>query len=80
MRKYNIVIEETLFKVVRVSAETYNDAIGKVESLYSNQEIVLGADDFIRYEFKGYGEYLNNEDVTTDETFPVDIDFTEEEK
>lgn len=37
MKKYNIVIEETLYKIVRVEAETYDDAIDKVESLYGNQ-------------------------------------------
>lgn len=79
MKKYNIVIEETLFKVVRVSAESYDDAIDKVESLYGNQEIVLDADDFIGYELRGYGECFDNEDITTDETYTVDIDFTEEE-
>ena len=79
MKKYNIVITETLRKIVRVEAETYDDAIDKVESLYGNQEIVLNADDFIGYELRGYGECFNNEDVTTDETCPVDIDFTEEE-
>lgn len=79
MKKYNIVIEETLFKIVRVAAESYDDAIDKVESLYGNQEIVLSADDFAGYEIMGYGERLDNADVTTDETYTVDIDFTEEE-
>lgn len=79
MKKYNIVIEETLFKIVRVEAETYDDAIDKVESLYGNQEIVLSADDFAGYEITGYGERLDNKDITTDETYTVDIDFTEEE-
>lgn len=79
MKKYNIIIEETLFKIVRVSAESYDDAIDKVESLYGNQEIVLGADDFAGYEIMGYGERLDNPDLTTDETCPVDIDFTKKE-
>lgn len=79
MKKYNIVIEETLYKIVRVAAETYDDAIDKVESLYGNQEIVLSADDFAGYEIMGYGERLDNADITTDETYTVDIDFTEEE-
>lgn len=79
MKKYNIVIEETLFKIVRVEAESYDDAIDKVESLYGNQEIILGADDFAGYEITGYGEHLDNADITTDETYTVDIDFTEEE-
>lgn len=79
MKKYNIVIEETLFKIVRVAAKSYDDAIDKVESLYSNQEIVLSADDFVGYEIMGYGERLDNKDITTDETYTVDLDFTEEE-
>lgn len=79
MKKYNIAIEETLFKIVRVEAESYDDAIDKVESLYGNQEIILGADDFAGYEIMSYGERLDNADITTDETITVDIDFTEEE-
>lgn len=79
MKKYNVVIEETLSKVVRVAAKSYDDAIDKVESLYGNQEIVLSADDLLGYELRGYGEYFDNEDITTDETYTVDIDFTEEE-
>lgn len=79
MKKYNIVIEETLFKVVRVAAKSYDDAIDKVESLYRNEEIVLSADDFAGYEIMGYGERLDNRDITTDETYTVDLDFTKEE-
>lgn len=79
MKKYNIVIEETLFKVVRVAAKSYDDAIDKVESLYRNEEIILSADDFAGYEIMGYGERLDNRDITTDETYTVDLDFTEEE-
>lgn len=70
MRKYNIIIEETLSKIVRVEAETEDDAIDKIESMYGNQEIVLSADDFTGYQIRGF---------SIDETITVDIDFTEEE-
>lgn len=71
MKKYNIIIEETLSKVVRVEAETEDDAIDKIESMYGNQEIVLSADDFSGYQIMGY---------SIDETITVDIDFTEKEE
>lgn len=71
MKKYNIIIEEALSKVVRVEAETEDDAIDKIESMYSNQEIVLSADDFSGYQIMGY---------SIDETITVDIDFTEKEE
>ena len=71
MKKYNIIIEETLSKVVRVEAETEDDAIDKIESMYGNQEIVLSADDFASYQIMGY---------SIDETVLVDIDFTEKEE
>lgn len=71
MKKYNVIIEETLSKVVRVEAETEDDAIDKIESMYSNQEIVLSADDFAGYQIMGY---------SIDETITVDIDFTEKEE
>lgn len=69
MKKYNIIIEETLSKVVRVEAETEDDAIDKIESMYGNQEIVLSADDFTGYQIRGF---------SIDETITVDIDFTED--
>ena len=64
MTKYNIAIEETLFKVVRIEAESYDDAIKKVENMYTNREIVLSADDLIGCEINGYGERVENIDLT----------------
>lgn len=80
MDKYNIIIEETLFKVVRIEAESYDDAIKKVENMHTNGEIVLTADDFIGCEINGYGERVENIDLTKDENITVDIDFTKKEE
>lgn len=44
--KYNVEIVETLRKVVEVSANSEEEAIRKVEEMYFNEDIVLGADDF----------------------------------
>lgn len=83
MKKYNIVITETLRKVVRVEAETEDDAIDKVYDLYSNYDIILGGDDFDGYDVYSLGEGCDDStanNLLTDESYPVDIDFTKEEE
>lgn len=82
MKKYNIVITETLRKVVRVEAESKDNAIDKVYDLYSDCDIILGGDDFDGYDIYSLGEGCDDStanDLLTDESYPVDIDFTEEE-
>lgn len=44
--KFNIVIRETLEKVIEVEAPSREIAIEEVEKLYNNEEIVLDAEDF----------------------------------
>ena len=44
--KFNIVIRETLEKVIEVEAPSREEAVQEVEKLYNNEEIVLGAEDF----------------------------------
>lgn len=46
MKEYEIVIIETLSKTVRVNAEDYDSALSKVEDMYNDGAIILGADDF----------------------------------
>ena len=56
MKKFQIEIEEILQKVVEVEAETLNEAIENVEEQYSNEEIVLDAEDFKE---GSVGEYIS---------------------
>ena len=52
-KKYNIVITETLKKIVEVEASSLAEAVRIVEGQYRNCGIVLTADDFAGYEIKG---------------------------
>lgn len=44
--KYDITVIETLSRTVSVEAESYNDALEKVEDMYDRQEIILDSSDF----------------------------------
>lgn len=44
--KYNVEIVETLREVVEIEAKTEEEAIRKVEEMYFNEDIVLGAENF----------------------------------
>lgn len=51
-RKYEILIQEILQKVVEVYADSKDDALEIVEKQYRNEEIVLDSDDFLDFEIK----------------------------
>lgn len=55
-KKYNIVITETLKKIVEVEASSVAEAVRIVDGQYRNSDIVLTADDFTGYEIKGCKE------------------------
>jgi len=48
MKKYQVQITETLQRIVEVEAESFDDAINKVNDQYENMEIVLDANDHIQ--------------------------------
>ena len=54
MKKYNILLEETLARIVQVVAKDENEARTKVEKMYNNEEIVLTGEDFSNVEFLDY--------------------------
>ena len=56
-KRYNIVITETLKKVVSVEASSLAEAVQIVDGQYMNCDIVLTADDFAGYEIKGCKEW-----------------------
>lgn len=43
---HEIKISETLSRVVEIDAKDEESALEKIREMYSNEEIVLGADDF----------------------------------
>ena len=54
MKIYNIEIEELLQRVVRVKANSLDEAIDKVEEEYRNEKYVLDYNDFKGVEFREY--------------------------
>ena len=52
MQEYEIKIEEILQRTVKVKAENRDEAVRKVIKMYRNEEIILGAEDFIDVNFK----------------------------
>ena len=47
MKEYNIVITETLEKVMKINGENEIDALTKVKEMYSNEKVILDADCFM---------------------------------
>ena len=54
MKIYEIEIEEVLQKVVKVKADSLDDAIDKVEEEYRNVKYVLDYNDFKGVEFREF--------------------------
>lgn len=54
MKIYNIEIEELLQRVVRVKANSLDEAIDKVEEEYRNEKYVLDYNDFKGVEFREF--------------------------
>lgn len=51
MKTFEITITERLIKTVKVEAENYSQAIKIVRERYSEEDIVLTADDYFDTEF-----------------------------
>lgn len=45
MKKYNVLVEETLSRLITVSAKNEEDAVTKVTKKYKNEDIVLDYSD-----------------------------------
>lgn len=52
MKKYKIIITETLKKELEIEAESKDKALEFVKEKYRDEEIVLSADDFVDVDFK----------------------------
>lgn len=49
MSTYNLKITETLSQIVKVEANSYAEAIEKLEKMYRDEEIVLDHSDYEGY-------------------------------
>lgn len=49
--KFIVSVEEILEKSIEIDAKNQFEAISKVQEMYTNEEIVLSADDFVSTEF-----------------------------
>lgn len=54
MEKFTVGITETLFRIVEIEAESHQEAIDKVQEIYSNGDIVLDSNDFLDVDFGIY--------------------------
>lgn len=52
--EYNVIVEETLSRIVKVKANNEDEAKYKAKKMYRNQEIVLVAEDFLNVKFFVY--------------------------
>ena len=53
-KEYEIEIEETLQKVVKIKANSLNEAINIAKEKYSNEEYILDYQDYKGTEFREY--------------------------
>lgn len=58
MKVYQIEIEETLQKVVKIKADSLDDAISIAEERYRNEEYILNEDNFMGAEFREYKDEI----------------------
>ncbi|MBS5853635.1 MAG: DpnD/PcfM family protein [Clostridium sp.] len=55
---YQIEIEETLQKVVKIKADSLDEAIDIAQNRYSNQEYILDYEDYKGVEFRQYKDEI----------------------
>lgn len=58
MKTYNILVKETLERIIEIKASNIQDAIEEVETMYNNEDIVLDASDFQGVDIVEYNENL----------------------
>lgn len=60
--EYAVKITETLVKIVKVDASSLEEARSKVKDAYMNEDIVLGADDYVDHDIiaMDQSEYAND--------------------
>ncbi len=58
---YQIEIEETLQKVVKIKANSLEDAISIAQERYKNEQYILNEDNFMGAEFREYKDEVIKE-------------------
>ncbi|MFY7734276.1 MAG: DpnD/PcfM family protein [Bacteroidia bacterium] len=51
METFKIEVTEKLSRIIEVEASSEDEAFSKIQDLYSKEEIVLDADDYVETEF-----------------------------
>lgn len=51
-KEFNVYIVETLSRHIIIKADSVEDAYSKAEEMYSDQDIVLDASDFVGYDIE----------------------------
>lgn len=52
MRKFKVLITETLQKVVAVEASDWHEAVKRVQKEYADEKVILTGDDYFDTEFE----------------------------
>ena len=51
MKTFKIEVKETLSRIIKIEANSAEEAFLKIQNLYKNEELVLDADDYVETEF-----------------------------
>ena len=60
MKIYNIEIKEVLGRVISIQAESSEEAKKKILDLYTNYDIILGENDFYKFEINDIGDDIDD--------------------
>jgi hypothetical protein len=56
MKTFKIEVKETLARIIEIKANSTDEAFSKVKEMYSNEELVLDAADYIATDFEEFVE------------------------
>lgn len=56
MTSFKVEIQEFLSRIIEIDANSLSEAISQVRSLYQNEEIILGSENFVTFEIKELSE------------------------
>lgn len=64
--EYAVKIKEVLVKLVKVDANTENEAREKVKNAYLDEKVVLGGDDYVYHEIEVMPDGCDEYDPSSD--------------
>lgn len=56
MQTFEVEIQEFLSRIIKIEANSSEEAISKVKEMYRKEEIVLGSEDYVTTEIEEYKE------------------------